>query len=85
MSIFGIVGRKKVGFRLSAPNSTNPNKVALLKADIHDELESLERLVEEYRKAEAIVGRSAKEVPFHDRAAIGYILHGFYIEPLSEA
>ncbi len=50
----------------------------LLKADISDELEKLERLKKEFSAVQEILDRSEKEMPFYDRAAIGYYLHNFY-------
>jgi hypothetical protein len=51
----------------------------LLKADILDELEKIERLRKEFSAVEyRIEATSESEVPFYDRAAIGYYLHSFY-------
>ncbi|MBS3934405.1 MAG: hypothetical protein KGZ35_08615 [Truepera sp.] len=53
-----------------------PN-VALLKADIRDELDKIARLSQEFQ---AITPRLNEPpgVPFYDRAAIGYHRHYFY-------
>ncbi|MBL7180961.1 MAG: antitoxin [Pseudomonadota bacterium] len=50
----------------------------LLKADIHDELENLKRLEQEFAKVEKMIDLSAEEVSYIDRGAIGYLLHNFY-------
>ena len=50
----------------------------LLKADIVDELEKLERLEKEFSVVENMLDKPAEEISFYDRAAIGYYLHSFY-------
>ena len=45
--------------------------LGLLKADISDELENLEKLKKEFSVAEEMLDRSAEEMPFYDRSAIG--------------
>lgn len=50
----------------------------LLKADILDELEKIERLEKEFSSVEEYLGKTEKEVSFYDRGAIGYYLHNFY-------
>ena len=52
--------------------------VALLEADIRDELEKIERLAREYDMIKELLPRSENEVSFHDKAATGYFLHSFY-------
>jgi hypothetical protein len=54
-----------------------PN-VALLKADIRDELDKIARLSQEFRKIGPKLNEPPERVPFYDRAAIGYYLHNFY-------
>lgn len=54
-----------------------PN-IALLKADIRDELDKIARLRTEFTKIEAKLEEPPENVPFYDRAAIGYYLHNFY-------
>lgn len=50
----------------------------LLKADILDELTKIEELVRDFRSVESKLGLPQEDVPFYDRAAIGYYLHSFY-------
>lgn len=50
----------------------------LLKADVLDELEKLKRLEHEFLIVEPMLEKSAAEMSFYDRAAIGYYLHSFY-------
>jgi hypothetical protein len=52
--------------------------VELLKADINDELEKIARLLREFSVVANKLEIPASEVPFYDRAAIGYYLHNFY-------
>ena len=52
--------------------------IALLKADIIDELGKLNRLVEEYVKVAPVIAQPAESVTFLERSGIGYILHNFY-------
>ena len=50
----------------------------LLKADIMDELAKIEELARDFRFIESKLGLPEEDVPFYDRAAIGYYLHSFY-------
>jgi len=50
--------------------------IGLLKADIEDELTKLGLLIKEFSEHESKLDE--KELPFYDRAAIGYFLHSFY-------
>lgn len=52
--------------------------IELLKADILEELSNIRRLEKEFSLSEDKLDKSSDEVPFYDRAAIGYFLHGFY-------
>ena len=52
--------------------------VALLEADIRDELENLKLLSVEYNPIEKLMNLSVEEVSFFDKAATGYFLHNFY-------
>jgi hypothetical protein len=52
--------------------------VALLKADIRDELDKIARLSQEFKAIEPKLNEPPERVPFYDRAAIGYYLHNFY-------
>ncbi len=54
-----------------------PN-IALLKADIRDELGKIAKLSEAFDDIANMLDKPAEEVPFFDRAAIGYYLHNFY-------
>ncbi|CAD7766640.1 MAG: hypothetical protein DNFNHJIP_00038 [Candidatus Argoarchaeum ethanivorans] len=49
----------------------------LLKADIFDEIEKIDRLESEFTKAIKTIGR-ASDISYYDRGAIGYLLHNFY-------
>lgn len=51
----------------------------LLKADILEELNNIERLKNEFSaSSEDKLERPPEQMPFYDRAAVGYFLHGFY-------
>lgn len=50
----------------------------LLRADIQDELEKIERLEKEFTRVDKMIGRSSSEVSYFDRGAAGYLLHNFY-------
>ena len=52
--------------------------VELLKADVRDELRKIARLREDFAAVEPLLKRDPSEVPFYDRAAVGYYLHSFY-------
>ena len=52
--------------------------IELLKADIHDELEKIHRIVNEYQKGSDRLKLSPEEISYYDRGAIGYMLHNFY-------
>ena len=52
--------------------------VALLKADVRDELSKLERLTRDFAGLEDLLAKAPEEVPFFERAAVGYYLHSFY-------
>ena len=52
--------------------------IELLKADIADELDKIEKIVNEYRAIEPKIDLPPKEVSYYDRGAIGYLLHNFY-------
>ena len=52
--------------------------IELLKADIADELEKIEKIVNEYRAIEPKIDLPPGEVSYYDRGAIGYLLHNFY-------
>ena len=52
--------------------------IELLKADIADELEKIEMIVNEYRTIEPKIDLPPGEVSYYDRGAIGYLLHNFY-------
>ncbi|MEX2534769.1 MAG: hypothetical protein WD273_04135 [Trueperaceae bacterium] len=54
-----------------------PN-IELLEADIRDQLVKIARLEKDFVAAEVLMNRSADEVGFYDRAAIGYYMHSFY-------
>jgi len=54
-----------------------PN-LALLKADIRDELDKIVRLSQYFKEIEPRLNEPPERVPFYDRAAIGYYLHNFY-------
>ena len=52
--------------------------VELLKADVRDELRKIARLREDFTVVEPLLAKDSSDVPFYDRAAIGYYLHSFY-------
>ncbi len=53
--------------------------VALLRAEIRDELARIERLDAEFDAAASRVALDSVEpIPNYDRAAVGYLLHSFY-------
>ena len=54
------------------------HNLALLKADVRDELDKLERLTRDFAELEDLLAKASEEVPFFERAAVGYYLHGFY-------
>ena len=53
-------------------------KVALLEAELRDELESLRQLAREYPAIEKMLACSDQEVSFIHKGAVGYFLHSFY-------
>ncbi len=52
--------------------------LALLKADILDEMRNLEKLSGEFPHIEKLLSLEEKQVTFFDKAAVGYFLHTFY-------
>ena len=52
--------------------------IALLEADIRDELRNLKRLSVEFDAIEKLMKLSDEEVTFFEKAATGYFLHNFY-------
>lgn len=52
--------------------------IALLEADIRDEIENLRQLSMEFSSMENLLELTDEEVSFSDKAAVGYFLHGFY-------
>jgi hypothetical protein len=50
----------------------------LLKADVRDELAKLEQLRQAFAALTPMLAKTPDEVPFYDRAALGYYLHSFY-------
>ena len=50
----------------------------LLRADIREELAKIRDLTRDFRSVEGKLALPEDEVPFYDRAAIGYYLHSFY-------
>ena len=52
--------------------------VALLEADIRDEMVNLKKLSKEYSSIEKLLRLMDEEVTFSDKAATGYFLHSFY-------
>jgi len=52
--------------------------IALLEADIRDEMENLRQLSFEYHLIEKLMECADDEVNFFDKAATGYFLHSFY-------
>ncbi len=55
-----------------------PPNVALLRADIEDELVKLEALAEIFDTIREKLDLPPSEVSVYDRGAIGYLLHNFY-------
>ena len=54
------------------------DRIALLVADIEDELGKLERLRQEYAELQRRVDLAAAEASAYDKAVVGYYLHNFY-------
>jgi len=54
------------------------HNLELLKADVKDELVKIEKLAGDFRSIENKLSLSEGEIPYYDRAAIGYYLHSFY-------
>ena len=52
--------------------------VALLAADIRDELGKLEKLSLEFIRIEQLLNLPAEDIGFFEKAATGYFLHSFY-------
>lgn len=52
--------------------------IALLEADIRDEIENLRQLSMEYSSIENLLELTDEEVSFSDKAAASYFLHSFY-------
>ena len=52
--------------------------IELLKADIADELEKINIVINEFKKIEQKIDLPPGEVSYYDRGAIGYLLHNFY-------
>lgn len=52
--------------------------IALLEADIRDELENLKKPAKELDAIEKLLKLSDEDVTFVDKAATGYFLHNFY-------
>jgi len=52
--------------------------VQLLKADVLDELDKINRIVQEFKNTAEKIDLPADEVSNYDRGAIGYLLHNFY-------
>jgi len=50
----------------------------LLKADLQDELNKIERLEREFGNVKNKINKTSEEITNYDRGAIGYILHNFY-------
>lgn len=55
-----------------------PHDIALLRADIEDELAKLESLARVFATAREKLDQPPNEVSVYDRGAIGYLLHNFY-------
>ncbi len=55
-----------------------PPNVALLRADIEDELAKLEALAQVFATVREKLDLEPAEVSVYDRGAIGYLLHNFY-------
>lgn len=54
------------------------HNLELLKADIRDELDKIERLEKEFSRFEDKLSLPPEAVPNYDRGAIGYFVHNFY-------
>ena len=54
------------------------HNLEFLKADIQDELNKLEFLKSEFYKVGDQVFKENQQIPYYDRAAVGYYLHNFY-------
>ena len=54
------------------------HNLELLKADIQDELERLQRLEKEFEGIKDKIELRAENISYYDRGAIGYLLHNFY-------
>lgn len=52
--------------------------IALLKADIQEELSRLQRVLEEFKPFEPKLNHSDQEVSNYDKMVVGYLLHSFY-------
>ncbi|MCF7985249.1 MAG: antitoxin [Thiohalocapsa sp.] len=52
--------------------------LALLRADVLDELQAIERVSETLRAVTDKLALPAEEISAYDRGAIGYLLHNFY-------
>jgi len=52
--------------------------VALLEADIRDELENLNMLAREFDAIMPLLALKEEEITFFDKSATGYFLHNFY-------
>lgn len=52
--------------------------VALLRADIEDELEKLNKVYEDFLGLKDKLSLSKDDVSIYDKAALGYLLHSFY-------
>ncbi|MCG6896899.1 MAG: antitoxin [Thiocapsa sp.] len=55
-----------------------PPNIALLRADIEDELAKLEQLAQVFATAREKLDLPPAEISVYDRGAIGYLLHNFY-------
>ena len=53
------------------------HNLEFLKADIQDELKKLEFLKSEFHKIKDQISKEDRQLPYYDRAAIGYYLHNF--------
>ena len=45
---------------------------------MRDELRKIAQLREDFVQTEPLLSKDASDVPFYDRAAVGYYLHCFY-------
>jgi len=54
------------------------HSIALLKADIQDELSNLRRVMEEFRPLMPQLAYSDEQVSNYDKMVVGYLLHSFY-------